>query len=104
MKKYYKVQLYSKYADLSKYNTNIIVEKGLIYAKDIITGTRIMICDNDFQGSLYDYYIYTKDFDLNNIARIEDLRELKEKFKLEEYPIYNKLEEKESKNLIKKIV
>ncbi len=103
MKKYYKVELFSKYVDLSKYNTNIIVEKGLIYAKEVITGTRIMICDNDFQGSLYDYYVYTKDFNLNNLARITDLKEYRESFNLEEYPIYNKLEVKESKKLIRTI-
>ena len=46
MKEFYKVNVYSEDANLGGYNTKIIVSKGWIYATEIFTNKKIMICDN----------------------------------------------------------
>lgn len=103
MKKYYKVNIYSEYIDLSNYNQSIIVERGLLYAKEIVTNVRIMICDNKTQGSMHDYYVFSSDFKTENIARYDELVKYSEKFILSEFPVYSNLEAKKSKKLVKQL-
>ena len=71
MKKNYKVIIHSENIDLNNYNQSIIVERGLLYAKEIVTNVRIMICDNKKQGSMHDYYVLSSDFKTENIARYD---------------------------------
>ena len=103
MKKYYKVNIYSENVNIEKYNQSIIIEKGLLYAKEIITSVRIMICDNKLQGSMYDYYILSKDLKTENIVRKDELKKYIESFDLSLFPIYSNLESKQVKRLVKQI-
>ena len=102
MKKYYKVNVHSNNIDTEKCNQCIIVEKGLLYAKEIITNVRIMICDNKTQGSMYDYYVLSNDFKTENIVRYDELKKYIEIFDLSIFPIYSNLEAKQIKKLVKK--
>ena len=104
MKKYYKVNIYSEYIDLSNYDQRIIVERGLLYAKEIVTKVRIMICDNKTQGSMYDYYVLSSDFKTENIARYDELVKYSEKFILSEFPVYSNFEAKKSEQLVKQLI
>ena len=99
---YYKVDVRSECNDLTNKNTNIIIQKGLIYAKEIKTKERIMICDNKFQGSLYEYYVMSSDFTINNIATLEEVKSYLEDFSYDKVPLYTKMEERETKRLIKR--
>ncbi|MCR5482913.1 MAG: hypothetical protein K6E99_00675 [Bacilli bacterium] len=99
---YYKVDVRSDYNDLTNKNTKIIIQKGFIYAKEIKTKERIMICDNKFQGSLYGYYVMSTDFKVENIATLEEVKTYLEEFSFNKMPIYTKMEEKETKKLIRK--
>ena len=76
MKKNYKVNVYSEEIDMGKYNQCIIVERGLLYAKEIVTNSKIMICDNKTQGSMYDYYVLSNDFKTENIVRYDELKKI----------------------------
>lgn len=101
MKKYYRINIYSEDIDMEKYNKSIVVEKGLLYAKEVVTNTKIMICDNKMQGSMYDYYVLSSDFKLENIVRYEEIKKYIERFKLSMFPIYSNLESKQVKRLLK---
>lgn len=101
MKKYYRINIYSEDIDMEKYNKSIVVEKGLLYAKEVVTNTKIMICDNKMQGSMYDYYVLSSDFKLENIVRYEKIKKYIESFKLSMFPIYSNLESKQVKRLLK---
>ena len=46
----------------------------LLYAKEIVTNSKIMICDNKTQGSMYDYYVLSNDFKTENIVRYDELK------------------------------
>ena len=70
--------------------------------KEIKTKERIMICDNKFQGSLYDYYVMSSDFTINNIATLEEVKSYLNDFTYDKVPLYTKMEERETKRLIKK--
>lgn len=73
--KYYEVPLYtSSDGKESEYIKNVIVKKGIIYGKEIITNERIMICDNAFQGSLYKCYISSFDLIEKNIATLKKVK------------------------------
>lgn len=101
MKKYYRINIYSEDIDMEKYNKSIVVEKGLLYAKEVVSNTKIMICDNKMQGSMYDYYVLSSDFKLENIVRYEEIKKYIESFKLSMFPIYSNLESKQVKRLLK---
>ena len=101
MKKYYRINIYSEDIDMEKYNKSIVVEKGLLYAKEVVTNIKIMICDNKMQGSMYDYYVLSSDFKLENIVRYEEIKKYIESFKLSMCPIYSNLESKQVKRLLK---
>ena len=101
MKKYYRINIYSEDIDMEKYNKSIVVEKGLLYAKEVVTNIKIMICDNKMQGSMYDYYVLSSDFKLENIVRYEKIKKYIESFKLSMFPIYTNLESKQVKRLLK---
>lgn len=101
MTKYYKVNIYSEDNDLSNYDKTIIVKKGFLYAKEIYTDTRIMICDNDKQGCFYDYYVLSSDFKSENIVKYDMIFEYMKNFELNKFPICSKLEEKQTRKLIK---
>lgn len=102
MKKFYKVNVYSEHANLDVYNTKIIASKGWIYATEIFTNKKIMICDNKAQGCFHDYYVLSSDFNLNNIARCDEISNYVENFQLDKFPIYIKMEEKKVKKFINK--
>ena len=102
MKKYYKVKVFSEYSDLSHYNQNIIVERGLIYAREIATDVRIMICDTLGQGKYHDYYVLSTSFKTENIARYEEIEKYLADFKMEKFPMYSKMEAKKAKKLVNK--
>lgn len=101
MEKYYKVTIYSKDIDLVKFNTKAIVKKGLLYAKEIATNEKIMICDNDTQGSMYYYYVLSSDFKMENIVRYDEINRYLENFQISDFPMYSNLEAKHVKKLIK---
>ena len=101
MEKYYQVTIYSKDIDLVKFNTKVIVKKGLLYAKEIATNEKIMICENDTQGSMYYYYVLSSDFKKENIARYDKISKYLENFQISDFPIYSNLEAKYVKKLIK---
>ena len=101
MKKYYKVNIYSENIDLSNYNQIIIVERGLLFVKEIVTNVRIMLCDSEAQGSMYDYYVLNSDFKTENVARYDELSKYIENFELAKFPIYSNLEAKQTKRIIK---
>ena len=101
IKKYYKVSINSEEMDLSKYKQNIIVKRGLIYAKEILTNTKLMICENKTQGSMHDFYVLSSDLEKENIARYDDVKEYLDNFKLTEFPICSSYELKKSKKLVK---
>ena len=103
MKKFYKVNVYSEHANLDVYNTKIIASKGWIYATEIFTNKKIMICDNKAQGSMYDYYVLSNDFKTENIVRYEELKKYIDNFNLSMFPIYSNLESKQVKKLVKNI-
>lgn len=103
MKKYFKVNVHSENIDLEIYNQCIIVEIGLLYAKEIATNERIMICDNKTQGSMYDYYVLSNDFKTENIVRYAELKKYIDNFNLSMFPIYSNLESKQVKKLVKNI-
>ena len=103
MKKFYKVNIYSEHANLDVYNTKIIVSKGWIYATEIFTNKKIMICDNKAQGCFHDYYVLSSDFNLNNIARYAEISNYIESFQLNKFPIYTETEDKKVKKFIKQI-
>ena len=103
MKEFYKVNVYSERANLDAYNTKIIVSKGWIYATEIFTNTKIMICDNKAQGYFHYYYVLSSDFNLNNIARYDEISNYVENFQLDKFPIYTKMEYKNVKKFIKQI-
>mgnify|MGYP003300879332 CR=1 FL=1 len=102
MKKYYKVNIYSENIDMGNYNSSIIVEKGLIYAKEVVTDAKIMMCDNKTQGSMYDYYVLSFDFKPENIARYDEVKKYIENFELSTFPVYSSLEAKKIKKIGKK--
>ena len=104
MKEFYKVNVYSEHANLDVYNTKIIVSKGWIYATELFTNTKIMICDNKTQGYFHDYYVFSSDFNLNNIVRYDEISYYMENFQLDKFPIYTKLESKKVKTLIKQMI
>jgi hypothetical protein len=99
---YYKLAVRSDYYDLTGYNTIIIVTKGFFYAREIMTGTRIMICDNPTQGSCHDYYVMSSDFTEKNIVRQDGVKKYIDSFDINQFPIYSKKEEKNIKQMIKK--
>lgn len=101
MKKYYRINICSENIKMEKYNKSIIAEKGLLYAKELVTNTKIMICDNKMQGSMYDYYVLSSDFKTENIVRYEEIKKYIESFKLSMFPIYSNLESKQVKRLLK---
>ena len=101
MKKYYKVTIHSEYLDLEKYNQTLIVEQGLIYAKEIATNGRIMICNCKLQGIMYDYYVLSSDFNIKNVARYEEIVNYLTNFDLTKFPIFSNMEAKQVKKLIK---
>ena len=101
MKVFYKVNLYSEDAKLKDYNTKIIVSKGWIYATEIFTNKKIMICDNKTQGAFHDYYVLSSEFNLNNVAIYDEILKYIENFKLDEFPIYTKIEGKKVKKFVK---
>jgi len=101
MKKYYKVNIHSEYLDLGKYNQTLIVEKGLIYAKEIATNERIMICDCKPQGIMHDYYVLSSDFNIENVVRYEEIVNYLNDFDLAKFPIYSNIESKQVKKLIR---
>ena len=101
MKKYYKVNVYSEYIDMEKINQCIIVERGLLYAKEIVTNRKIRICDNKAQGCMYDYYVLSNDFKLENIVGYDELKKYMDNFDLSILPIFSNLEEKHGKGLDK---
>ena len=101
MKKYYKVTIHSEYLDLEKYNQTLIVEKGLIYAKEIATNEKIMICDCIPQGIMHDYYVLSRDFNIENVARYEEIVNYLTNFELAKFPIYSNMEAKQVKKLIR---
>ena len=101
MKKNYKVIIHSENIDLNNYNQSIIVERGLLYAKEIVTNVRIMICDNKTQGSMHDYYVLSSDFKTENIARYDEISRYLENFQISNFPMYSNLEAKNVKKLIK---
>ena len=103
MKKYFKVNVHSENIDLEIYNQCIIVERGLLYAKEIATNERIMICDNKTQGSMYDYYVLSNDFKTENIVRYAELKKYIDNFNLSMFPRYSNLESKQVKKLVKNI-
>ena len=113
MKKYFKVNVHSENIDLEIYNQCIIVERGLLYAKEIATNERIMICDNKnerimicdnkTQGSMYDYYVLSNDFKTENIVRYAELKKYIDNFNLSMFPMYSNLESKQVKKLVKNI-
>ena len=102
MKKYYKVNVCSEDMDLSGYNQEIIVEKGLLYAKEIVTKERLMICDNKAQGSMYYYYVMSSDFKQQNIARFDEVNDYFNNFEISKFPVCSKQEEKMIKKLVKR--
>ena len=104
MKEFYKVNVYSEHANLDVYNTKIIVSKGWIYATELFTNTKIMICDNKTQVYFHDYYVFSSDFNLNNIVRYDEISYYMENFQLDKFPIYTKLESKKVKTLIKQMI
>lgn len=104
MKEFYKVNVYSEHANLDVYNTKIIVSKGWIYATELFTNTKIMICDNKTQGVCHDYYVLSSDLNLNNIARYDEISNYMENFQLDKFPMYTKLESKKVKTLIKQMI
>ena len=104
MKEFYKVNVYSEYANLDVYNTKIIVSKGWIYATELFTNTKIMICDNKAQGCFHYYYVLSSDFNLNNIVRYDEISYYMENFQLDKFPIYTKLESKKVKTLMKRML
>ena len=101
MEKYYQVTIYSKDIDLVRFNTKVIVKKGLLYAKEIATNEKIMICDNDTQGSMYYYYVLSSDFKMENIVRYDEINRYLENFQISDFPMYSNLEAKHVKKLIK---
>ncbi len=102
MKVFYKVNLYSEDANLKDYNTKIIVSKCLLFwAKELSTHKLIMICDNKTQGAFHDYYVLSSEFNLNNVARYDEILKYIENFKLDEFPIYTKKEAKKVKKFVK---
>jgi hypothetical protein len=98
---FYKVDVRSEYHDLSNKKTKVIIQKGLIYAKEIATNARIMMCDNKFQGTFHDYYVLSTDFIDENIATLKDVQEYLDTFTYDVSPVYSKKEERETKKLIK---
>ena len=99
--KYYQVTIYSKDIDLVRFNTKVIVKKGLLYAKEIATNEKIRICDNDTQGSMYYYYVLSSDFKMENIVRYDEINRYLENFQISDFPMYSNLEAKHVKKLIK---
>ena len=101
MEKYYEVKIHSQDIDLREFNTKVIVKRGLLYAKEIATNERIMICDNNTQGSMYYYYVLSSDFRMENIARYDKINKYLENFEVSDFPMYSNLEAKQVKRLIK---
>lgn len=104
MERYYEVMIYSEKMDLRKINPKIIVKRGLLYAKEIATNEKIMICDNETQGSMYYYYILSTDFKPKNIARYDKIKKYLENFEISSFPIYSNLEAQQAKKLLKQKV
>ena len=99
---FYKVDVRSENHDLMNKNTKIIIQKGIVFAKEIKTKERIMICDNKFQGSLYDYYVMSTDLVEENNASLEDVRAYLADFSYNKIPFATKMEDREIKRLIRK--
>ena len=47
-----------------------------------------MICDNKTQGACHDYYVLSSDFNLNNIARYDEISNYVENFQLDKFHLF----------------
>lgn len=90
---FYKVHLRSEHKNLNNYNNEIIVTRGVIYAQEIATSEKIMICDNIIQGTCHDYYVLSSDFTLDNVAKYEEICKYLDEFDFSKFPIFTKQEE-----------
>ena len=61
LRDYYKVKVYGGIYPVKELDNFVIVTKNVLYAREIVTGTRIMICDNASQGSYHNYYVLSSD-------------------------------------------
>jgi hypothetical protein len=102
MAAFYKVDVRSEYHDLSNQNTKVIMSKGLIFAKEIITKHKLVICDNKYQGAFYDYYVMSTDFTIENIASLKDVEKYINDFTFDVFPVHTKMEDRETKKLLRK--
>ena len=92
MKTYYKVNIRTEHEDLKldKYNYEVIVEKGIGFAREIVSQRSITICNSSIQGSYYDYYVLESDLNAANVARYDEVENYVRNFKLDRFPIFDR--------------
>lgn len=101
MNKYYKVTLKSEHKSIDY--PNIIVKSGILYVKEITTNEPIMICDNEQQGFMYDYYILRSDLNDENMVMLDDVKKYIKAYDPNTFPSVrnHKKEQKEIDNFLK---